>query len=89
MEIPIYSGVMDPLGRVVLPIEIRRKMGWLEKTDVCFFPGQEDGEIIIRENPAAAPAHNICLFCGETRGLIEYRKKLVCESCMKKLAGLA
>ncbi|MBE6983312.1 MAG: AbrB family transcriptional regulator [Ruminococcaceae bacterium] len=74
------SGIVrkvDELGRVVLPIEIRRIMGI----------GERDALVIsINENEIVMRKHEpICLFCGSNRNLKEFRGKTVCAECTREM----
>ena len=71
---------MDDLGRVVLPIEIRKMMEIGEKDAVEIFT---DGDkIILRKYQPA------CLFCGGAESIIHYKGKLICKSCLEELASI-
>ena len=65
---------VDELGRIVLPIEMRRTLGIGEKDSLEMYT--EKGTIILRKYSPA------CLFCGSTEGNIEYKGKHVCKSCI-------
>ena len=68
---------VDELGRVVLPIEMRRTLDISEKDALEIYV---DGDnIILRKYQAA------CVFCGSTRGTREFKGKNVCSSCIEKL----
>jgi len=71
---------LDELGRVVLPIEIRRTFNLAEKdaVDICV-----DGDCIILKKH-----HANCIFCGETNDLVEYKGKLLCGDCVKELENI-
>ena len=72
---------MDDLGRVVLPIEIRKMMEIGEKDAVEIFT---DGDkIILRKYQPA------CLFCGDASDVVLFEGKKVCKACIRKLQGLA
>lgn len=69
---------VDELGRVVLPIELRRTLGINEKDPLEIYV--EDEAIILRK-PGGG-----CAFCGSGEKLIEYRGKPVCINCRRELA---
>ena len=71
---------VDELGRVVIPIEIRNKFDIKEKDPIEIYV---DGSTIILKK-----FEPNCVFCGNTKNLIEYNGKLVCSKCAKKLADL-
>ena len=68
---------IDELGRVVLPIELRRTMGLEVKDPVEIFM---DGDAIVLRKYEAS-----CLFCAGTKNLTAFRGKLVCSDCMRQL----
>lgn len=65
---------VDELGRIVLPIEMRRTLGIGEKNPLEMFTEKET--IILRKYSPA------CVFCGDANDNIEYRGKRVCKSCI-------
>ena len=68
---------LDNLGRVVLPIELRRTMGIGVKDLLEVFVDGED--IILRKYQPA------CLFCGSQEDVAEYRGKSICRACLEQL----
>ncbi|MBE6662636.1 MAG: AbrB/MazE/SpoVT family DNA-binding domain-containing protein [Ruminococcaceae bacterium] len=72
---------MDDLGRIVLPIEIRKMMDIGEKDAVEIFT---DGDkIILRKYQPA------CIFCGDAEDVVLFEGKKVCAACIKKMQQLA
>lgn len=71
---------VDGLGRVVLPIELRRSLDIQERDQVEIYL---DGDRVILKKHETA-----CLFCGNSRGLSEYKGKVVCRECIKNLYQL-
>lgn len=69
---------VDELGRVVIPKEIRKKLDIQEKDPLEIYV-QEDC-IILKKYESN------CIFCGNTKDLIEYREKLICKKCLKDLS---
>ena len=65
---------VDELGRIVLPIEMRRTLG-VNTKDVLEMYREKDSIVLKKYSPA-------CLFCGSTEGNIEYKGKRVCKSCI-------
>lgn len=68
---------LDALGRVVIPIEMRRNLniGSRDHVEVC----AEDDSIIIKK------AGESCVFCGSTENLLIFREKRVCSDCLAQL----
>lgn len=68
---------VDELGRIVLPMELRRTLGIEEKDSLEIFV---DGEQIILKKYQPS-----CIFCGEATGIIDFKGKKVCCKCHKQL----
>lgn len=68
---------VDELGRIVIPMELRRTLGIAEKDAVEIFV---DGEQIVMKkyNPS-------CIFCGEARNVIIYKGKNICKDCLEEI----
>lgn len=71
---------VDELGRIVLPIELRNKLGIAEKDPIEIYV---DGSSIILKKYEPN-----CIFCGNSKDLIAYNDKLVCKKCQEKLSDL-
>ena len=71
---------MDELGRVVIPIEIRNQFNIAEKDPMEIYV---DGSSIVLKK-----FEPNCIFCGNTKNLLEYKDKLICEKCSKKISEL-
>ncbi|MCL6446496.1 MAG: AbrB/MazE/SpoVT family DNA-binding domain-containing protein [Alicyclobacillus sp.] len=72
----IYRKV-DELGRVVLPIELRKTMGIGVGDSLEVFV---DGHRIVLQKYERG-----CMFCGEMAGISEYRGRWVCRQCLREL----
>jgi AbrB family transcriptional regulator, transcriptional pleiotropic regulator of transition state genes len=68
---------IDELGRIVIPIEIRKRLGIGEKDPVEI---SLHGDTILLEKP-----HSVCIFCGSEHELGEHRGRAVCRSCIDEL----
>ncbi|MDD3852735.1 MAG: AbrB/MazE/SpoVT family DNA-binding domain-containing protein [Syntrophomonadaceae bacterium] len=68
---------VDELGRIVIPIELRRTMGIEEKDALEIYVDNE--KIILRKYEPA------CIFCGNAEEVINYKGKNLCRSCMTEL----
>lgn len=69
---------LDELGRIVLPIELRRTLD-IDKSPIEIFL-DDDGSIILRKyNPC-------CVFCGESANVSNFKGKMVCRSCKMELS---
>lgn len=65
---------VDELGRVVIPIELRRTLGIGEKDALEIYV---DGERIILKKYEPA-----CIFCGNAEKVIHYKDKIICKECL-------
>ncbi len=68
---------VDELGRVVLPMELRRTFGINVKDPMEIYV---DGSRIVLKKYEPA-----CTFCDEAGEVLEYRGKNVCKSCLAEL----
>jgi AbrB family transcriptional regulator, transcriptional pleiotropic regulator of transition state genes len=68
---------VDELGRVVLPIELRRTMDIAIKDPLEIYT--DENTIILKKYEPA------CIFCGEAGDVILYRGKNICRDCMAEL----
>ncbi|MGE4354357.1 MAG: AbrB/MazE/SpoVT family DNA-binding domain-containing protein [Oscillospiraceae bacterium] len=68
---------VDDLGRIVLPIELRRSLGIDVKDPIEIYV--DDDTIMLRKHDPS------CIFCGNTEDIISYRGKNVCVKCAKDL----
>lgn len=68
---------VDELGRIVLPIELRRNLDIEERDPVEIF--LEGDKIVLQKYEPA------CLFCGSSVGLTQYRGKNVCRDCVRNM----
>ena len=68
---------LDTLGRVVIPIELRRTMDIAIKDTLEIFV---DGDQIILKK-----YHPCCVFCNEANDVVSYKGKLVCKHCLEEL----
>lgn len=71
---------MDTLGRIVIPIELRRTLGIETKDPVEIFVDKES--IILRK------FHSACCLCDSDERLVNYQGKNFCADCVGKLNEL-
>ena len=70
---------VDELGRVVIPIELRRTLGIDIKDPVEIYV---DGENIILKKYQPA-----CIFCDKADNVVLFKGKNVCADCIRELRG--
>ena len=68
---------VDERGRVVIPIEIRTQFGISEKDPMEIYV---DGSSIILKKYEPN-----CIFCGNSRKLIEFEGKPICKKCAENI----
>ena len=69
---------VDELGRIVLPIELRRNLDIAERDELEIFV---DGERIILQKHEAS-----CIFCSGSV-IHQFRGKYVCGACVEALCA--
>lgn len=67
---------VDELGRVVLPIELRRALGIEEKDPMEIYFNPDNDSIILRKYEPG------CFFCGSADGLVDFKGKRMCRKCL-------
>ncbi|NLY29921.1 MAG: AbrB/MazE/SpoVT family DNA-binding domain-containing protein [Firmicutes bacterium] len=70
---------MDNLGRIVIPIELRRTLQ-IDKQDLLEIFVEGD-KIILRKYQAA------CVFCGNTEEITAFKHKYVCSQCIAQMGS--
>lgn len=71
---------IDELGRIVIPKEIRNKMGIDTGTPLEI--RQEGDSIVMRLDTTS------CIFCGGDECVIDYKGKSICHTCLADVKGL-
>lgn len=69
---------VDELGRIVLPIELRRTLDIAEKDSLEIYV---DGPTIVLKKYQPA-----CIFCDDARDVVNFKGKNVCQHCIKEMA---
>ncbi len=72
---------VDELGRIVLPIELRRTLDIAEKDELEIFV---DGSVIMLKKYEPS-----CVFCGAARDVVPFGGKNVCRDCVQRLRSCA
>lgn len=68
---------IDDLGRIVLPIELRRSFDLKEKDTIEIYT---DGDMIILKK-----FQRTCVFCDSSEDVTECKGKCVCSKCLEEL----
>ena len=69
---------IDPVGRVVLPKELRRLFDLQDNEDAVEIFVDDDKIVLKKYEPS-------CVFCSGVDGIIEYCGKKICSDCAKKI----
>jgi AbrB family transcriptional regulator, transcriptional pleiotropic regulator of transition state genes len=75
-----YIRTIDELGRVVVPVEFRRRLGLSDGSPLEMFV---DGDAIY-----LAAYHEGCMFCGGALDFGRFRGKPLCRHCAEELIHL-
>ena len=68
---------VDELGRIVLPIELRRTLDIAERDELEIY--MDNDRIVLQKFEPS------CVFCASSYGLVNYRGKNVCQDCAQNL----
>ena len=70
---------VDELGRVVIPIELRRTLGIAERDALEIYTDQ-DRNILRKYEPTCT-----CIFCGNADDVVLFKGKNICKGCLAKI----
>ena len=70
---------IDELGRVVLPMELRRIL-YIKEGDALEIYTEGEQIMLKKYEPS-------CIFCGEAKDVISFNGKKVCRKCLAELKG--
>jgi len=68
---------IDELGRIVIPKEIRKKLGINIKDPMEIYA--DSSSVTLRK------IEDKCVFCGSTKNLNSFKEKLICQNCFDEL----
>lgn len=68
---------VDQLGRVVLPMELRKTLNIEEKDPLEIYV--EGEQIVLKKYEPS------CIFCGEVIGTVNYKGKMICRECLRDI----
>jgi len=69
---------IDELGRIVLPIELRRTLDMASNDSLEIYV--DNNSIILKKYEPA------CIFCGNAKNITNYKGKNICSACFKEIA---
>ena len=71
---------LDSLGRIVLPIELRRSLN-INSKDLLEIMVDGSSVVLRKYEPN-------CAFCGSESKLSSYKGKLICRRCLKEIKAI-
>lgn len=71
---------VDELGRIVLPIEMRRTLDIAEKDALEIYV--EGASVILKKYKPS------CIFCDSNKDIVQFKGKNVCPKCLRELTEL-
>lgn len=71
---------VDNLGRITLPIELRRTLNIAEKDPLEIYV--DGSNIVLRKYSSS------CIFCDSTKNVVLFRGKNVCARCLRDLKSV-
>lgn len=71
---------VDELGRIVLPVELRRTLEIQERDDVEIYV--EGSSIILKKYRPS------CIFCNGAKNIVKFKGKNICPRCLKSIKNL-
>lgn len=75
-----FTGIVrkvDALGRIVLPIELRRILQINENDSIEI---HVDGDNVILKKHS-----EFCTFCSSEQDVISFKEKKICKSCLREI----
>ena len=73
---------VDELGRIVLPIELRRTLDIAVRDELEIFI--DNDRVVLQK----CEQRSSCVFCGADQELQSYRGKNICRDCLGKMRQL-
>lgn len=72
--------MLDELGRIVLPVELRRLLEIEEKDPMEIFFDPDAQQIMLRKYQSQT-----CMFCQSMDAPVYFHEKFICHSCLREL----
>jgi len=71
---------VDELGRIVLPIELRRTLDIAERDELEIY--LDDDKVVLKKYEPS------CIFCASSQDLVSYRGRNVCMECIENMNSI-
>ncbi|MCL4517299.1 MAG: AbrB/MazE/SpoVT family DNA-binding domain-containing protein [Firmicutes bacterium] len=72
---------VDDLGRIVIPIELRRNLG-IDKKDALEIYVDSERIVLKKYEPA-------CVFCGNAEDIRSFKEKNICRACLEAMRSVS
>lgn len=79
-----YVRQVDSLGRLVLPIDLRKALGVQSGDSVEIFLDGDNKRVILQKYNLPTPT---CIFCGSQKDVISFKNQNVCKTCMDEITA--
>ena len=80
MKSNVIVSKVDELGRIVLPIELRRTLDIAERDELEIY--LDDDKVVLKKYEPS------CIFCGSSCGLVSYHGRNVCVECIENMSNI-
>ena len=71
---------VDELGRIVLPVELRRTLDIIQQDELEIY--LDDDKIVLKKS------EHCCVFCNSTHDLVTYHGRNVCMECIQNMSKI-
>ena len=71
---------VDELGRIVLPIELRRTLDIAERDELEIY--LDDDKVVLKKYEPS------CIFCSSSCDLVTYHGRNVCMECIENMSNI-
>lgn len=71
---------LDKLGRIMLPMELRRNLEISNDDPIEIYV--EGSSVVLRKKECA------CMLCGQEKDVLEFKSRRVCRNCLETLRSL-
>lgn len=71
---------VDELGRIVLPVELRRTLDIAERDELEIY--LDDDKVVLKKYEPS------CIFCGSSCGLVTYHGRNICMECIENMSNI-
>ena len=80
--VKVDTRLIDELGRIVLPVEVREALGWKKRTELDIFYDRNTQELCLKAHVKS------CVHCGSSKDLMDFHGTAICRVCQKEIANL-